>query len=98
MHFRTWVHFKIGTRRVYYEFLYNFPLTLEETFLEYVPPNTPSLIILTGVLFAPKSIYKTPLSSKTELFSQLTASSLLALHKIHLKSTPFTFNILCNVL
>ena len=53
----------------------------------------PSLITSTGVLFAPNSIYKTPLCSKIELFSLLTASSLLITHKIHLKSTPFTFNI-----
>ena len=61
--------------------------------LKYAPPNAPSLINLTGVLFAQKSIYKTPLSSNTELFSLLTASSLLIPHKIHLKSTHFTFNI-----
>ena len=61
--------------------------------LKYAPPNAPSLIILTGVLFAQKSIYKTPLSSNTELFTLLTASSLLIRHKIHLKSTHFTFNI-----
>ena len=37
-------------------------------FLKWVPPNAPFLITSTGVLFAPKSIYKTPLSSNTELF------------------------------
>ena len=41
---------------------------------------------------ASKSIYKAPLSCNTELFSLLTASSLLIPHKIYLKSTPFTFN------
>ena len=61
--------------------------------LEYVPPNVPSLIISTGVLFAPKSIYNASLPSNTELFNQLTVSSLLIPDKIHLKSTPFTFNI-----
>ena len=61
--------------------------------LKQVPPNATTLIISTGVLFAPKSIYKTPLSSNKELFSLLTASSLLISHKIHLKSTRFTFNI-----
>ena len=61
--------------------------------LKYVPPNAPSLITSMAVLFAPKSVYKTPLSSNTELFNLLTASPLLMLHKIHLKSTPFTFNI-----
>ena len=61
--------------------------------LKYEPPNMPSLITSAGVLFAPKSIYKTPLSSNTELFNLLTASSLLKFHKLHLKSTPFTFNI-----
>ena len=39
------------------------------------------------------SIYNVPLSCNTELFSLLTASSLLIPHKIYLKSTPFTFNI-----
>ena len=58
--------------------------------LRYVPPNTPSLIISTGVLFAPKSVYKTPSSSNADL---LTALFLLTPHKIHLKSTHFTFNI-----
>ena len=52
--------------------------------LKYVPPNAPSLITSTGVLFAPKSIYKTPLSSKTELFRISTASFLLIPHKIYL--------------
>ena len=61
--------------------------------LKYVPPNAPSLITSTGVLFAPKSIYNTPLSSNTELFNLLTASSLLIPHKIHLKSIPVTLNI-----
>ena len=61
--------------------------------LKYAPPNAPSIIILTGVLFAPKSTYKTTLSSNTELFSLLTASSLLIPHKIHLKPTLFVFNI-----
>ena len=36
--------------------------------LKYVPPKVPSLITPTGVLFEPKSIYKTPFSSNTELF------------------------------
>ena len=53
--------------------------------------STPKCIS-TGILFAPKSIYKTPLSYNINLFSLLTASSLLIPHKIHLKSTPFTFN------
>ena len=53
--------------------------------LKLVPPNAPSLITSTGVLFAPKSIYKTTLSSNTESFSLLTASSLPIPHKIHLK-------------
>ena len=59
----------------------------------YAPPNVPPVIISAGVSFAPKSIYKTPLSSNTELFSLLTALSLLAPHKIHLKSTSFTSSI-----
>ena len=33
--------------------------------LKYVPPNAPYVITLTGILFAAKSIYKTPLSSNT---------------------------------
>ena len=61
--------------------------------LKYVPPNPPSLITSIGVLFALKSICKTPLLSKTEIFSLLTASSLRIPHKIHLKSTSFTFNV-----
>ena len=61
--------------------------------LKYVPPNGPSLITWMGVLFASKSIYKTPLSSKTGLFKILAASFLLIPYKIHLKSTPFTVNI-----
>ena len=56
--------------------------------LKQVPPNGPSLIISTGVLVAPKSIYKTPLSSG--LFSLLTALSIHIPHKVHLKATPFT--------
>ena len=59
--------------------------------LKYIPANSPSLNTLIGVLFALKSIYKTPLSSNTELFSLLTALSLLKPHKMHLKSTAFTF-------
>ena len=55
--------------------------------------NKRSLITSIGVLFAPKSIYKRPLSSNTKLFSLLTASSLLMPHKIYIKSTPFIFNI-----
>ena len=45
--------------------------------LKYVPPNAPSLITSTGVLFGPKSTYKRSLSSSTELFNLLTASFLL---------------------
>ena len=52
-----------------------------------------SSALTTGILFPPKSIYKTPLFFNTELFSLLTASYLLILHKIHLKSTPFIFDI-----
>ena len=44
--------------------------------IKYSPPNASSLITSTGVLFAPKSTYKTPLSSNTELFTILTASFL----------------------
>ena len=54
--------------------------------LKYDPPNANSLITLIGVSFAPKSIYKTTLSSNTELFKMLAASFLLILHKIHLGS------------
>ena len=61
--------------------------------LKYVPLNAPSLITSIGVLFTPKSIYKTPLTFNTELFNLLTTSFLLIPHKIHLESTPFTFNI-----
>ena len=59
----------------------------------YAPPNAPSLITSIGNLFVPKFFYKTPLSLNTELFSLLTASSLLIPHKIHLRLTPITFNI-----
>ena len=52
--------------------------------LKYDPPNANSLITLIVVLFAPKSICKTALSSNTELFKMLAASLLLILHKIHL--------------
>ena len=45
--------------------------------LKYIPPDAPFLITSTGVLFAPKSIYKTPLSCITELCRILTASFLL---------------------
>ena len=41
--------------------------------LKYVHPNLPSLTTSTGVLFAPKSIYKTPLSPNKELIRLLTA-------------------------
>ena len=51
------------------------------------------LIISTGVLFELKSIYKTPLSSNTELCNLLKPSFLLLPHKIHLKVAPFAFNI-----
>ena len=83
----------LQTRRFHHDFLYHFPLTLEKMPLKYVPTNPLSLITLIGVLFAPNSIYKTPLSSNTELFNLLATSFLLIPHKIHLKSTPFTFNI-----
>ena len=43
--------------------------------LKYVPPNAPSLITSTDVLFAPKSIYKIPLSSNRELFGIMTPLS-----------------------
>ena len=49
--------------------------------LKYVPSNAPSLTTPLGVLFAPNSIYKTPLSSNTELFDLIKASFLLILHK-----------------
>ena len=62
--------------------------------LKYVPPSAPSLIIFIGVLFAPKSIYKTSLSSNTELFRILTASFLLIPHKIRRQAAPFTYNII----
>ena len=52
--------------------------------LRYVPPDAPSQITSTGVLFALKSFYKTPLSSNAELFKILTASFSLISHKIHL--------------
>ena len=61
--------------------------------VKYAPPNAPSLITSTGLLLAPKSIYKTPLSSDKELFCLLTVSSLLIPHKIHLKLRPFALNI-----
>ena len=61
--------------------------------LKYIPPNAPSLIVLTGVLFAPKSLYKTSLCFNTELFSLLTASSLLTTHTIYLKSKTSILNI-----
>ena len=43
--------------------------------LKYVPLNAPSLITSAGVLFASKSIYKTPVSSNTELFRIITPLS-----------------------
>ena len=52
--------------------------------LKKVPPNALSLVISTGVLFAPKSIYKTPSSCNTELFKILAASFLLIPYKTHL--------------
>ena len=61
--------------------------------LKQVPPNAPSLIKLTVVLFGLRSNYKTPLSSNTELFNLLKPSFLLIPHKIHLKVAPFAFNI-----
>ena len=61
--------------------------------LKYVPANAPFLITLPGILFPPKTIYKAPLSSNTEVFRILTASFLLIPHKIHLEWTPFKFNI-----
>ena len=61
--------------------------------LKYVPPNAPSLISAIGVLFAPKSVYETPLSSNSELLKILTASFLLLSHEIQLKSASFTFNV-----
>ena len=64
-----------------------FNIILTHFLLNLAPLNVP------GVLFAPKLIYETPLSPDTELFSLLTASSLLIPYKIHLKSTSFTFNI-----
>ena len=57
------------------------------------PPRKKYELTSAGVLFAPESIYKTPLSSNAELLNLLTASYLLIPHKSHLKSTPFTFNI-----
>ena len=42
--------------------------------LKYDSPDAPFSVISTGVLFASKSIYKTQLSSNTELFNLLTAS------------------------
>ena len=61
--------------------------------LKYAPANAPSLITSPGILFPPKPIYKTPLSSNTEVFRILTASFLLIPYKIHLQWTPFIFNI-----
>ena len=61
-------------------------------YLDYVPPDAPSLITSTGVLFAPKSIYKISLLSNTELFRIVTASFLLAPHKIYLRPAPFMLN------
>ena len=52
--------------------------------LEKAPPNEPSLITSPGILFTPKSIYKSPLFSNTELFKILTASFLLIPHKTNL--------------
>ena len=51
--------------------------------LEKAPPNEPSLIASPGILFAPKSVYKSPLFSNIELFKILTASFLLLPHKTH---------------
>ena len=61
--------------------------------LKQVPPNAPSLITSIGVLFGLKSIYKIPLSSKTELFNLLKLSFLSITDKLHLKIAPFTFNV-----
>ena len=63
--------------------------------LKYVPPNVPSLITLTGVLFVGKSLYKTPLSSNTELFNLLTASSLLISPKYILNQLPLRSILQC---
>ena len=52
--------------------------------LKYVPLNAPSLITPIGILFAPKCIYETTLSSNTELFRILTASFLLIHNKMNL--------------
>ena len=91
MHFRAWVHFKIAPSKNAFQNCH--PKNMSKKSLKYVFPKAPSLITLTGILFAPKLIYKTHLSSNTELFSLLTASFVLIPHKIHLKSTHVTFNI-----
>ena len=52
--------------------------------LKCISPNAPFLITSTGVLFAQRSIYKTPISFNTELFKVLAASFLLIPHKTHL--------------
>ena len=44
------------------------------------------------IFLAFASIYKTPLSSKTELFNPLKLSFLLISHKTHLKVAPFALN------
>ena len=46
-----------------------------------------------GFLFGLTSIYKTSLSSNTELFNLLKPSFLLIPHKMHLKVAPFALNI-----
>ena len=48
-------------------------------------------MILICVAFA--SIYKTPLSSNTELFNLFKPSFLLIPHQIHLKVAPFALNV-----
>ena len=52
--------------------------------LKHVPPNALYIITLTGILFAAKSIYKTPLPSNTSLFIILIALFILIFHKTHL--------------
>ena len=61
--------------------------------LKQIPPDAPSLIISTGILFGLKSIYKTSLPPNIKLFNLFKPSFLLTPHKIHLKVAPFALNI-----
>ena len=82
-----WVHFKIAPSKNAFQNCHHKNMGLNKTIF------TDKVITSANVLFAPKSIYKTPSSSNAELSSLLIASCLLIPHKRHLKLTPFTFNI-----